>query len=76
METLNLRGIDWVIAGGESSPTARPMDPSWVSAIRDQCQGGGVAFFFKQWGGVQRKKTGRVLDGRNWDEMPELVEIG
>ena len=55
---LNLRGIDWVIVGGESGPGARPMDPEWVTDIRDQCLKAGVAFFFKQWGGVQKKKTG------------------
>ena len=72
---LNLRGIDWVIVGGESGPGARPMDENWVTGIRDQCQKANVAFFFKQWGGVQKKKTGRELDGRTWDEMPELVTL-
>ncbi len=67
---LNLEGIDWVIVGGESGPGARPMDSSWVLDIRDQCQDAGVPFFFKQWGGVQKKKAGRELDGRTWDEMP------
>jgi protein gp37 len=67
---LNLQGIDWVIVGGESGPGARPMDPDWVRAIRDQCQQAGVSFFFKQWGGVQKKRTGRLLDGRTWDELP------
>jgi len=73
---MNLRGIDWVIVGGESGPGARPMNPEWVMQIRDQCLEGGVAFFFKQWGGVQKKRTGRELDGRTWDEMPELVTLG
>jgi len=67
---LNLRGIDWVIVGGESGPGARPMDPAWVTDIRDQCVAAGVPFFFKQWGGVHKKKAGRLLDGRVWDQMP------
>ncbi|MCH9031539.1 MAG: phage Gp37/Gp68 family protein [candidate division Zixibacteria bacterium] len=67
---LNLKGIDWVIVGGESGPGARPMDPKWVIEIRDQCIKARVAFFFKQWGGVQKKKAGRILEGRTWDEMP------
>lgn len=69
---LNLRGIDWVIVGGESGPGARPMDPAWVIEIRDQCLEAGVPFFFKQWGGVNKKKTGRELEGRTWDETPKL----
>jgi protein gp37 len=72
---ISLRGIDWVIVGGESGPGARPMDASWVKDIRDQCLRAGVAFFFKQWGGVQKKRHGRELEGRTWDEMPELVTI-
>lgn len=72
---VNLRGIDWVIVGGESGPGARPMDARWVKEIRDQCQRAGVAFFFKQWGGVQKKRHGRELEGRTWDEMPELITI-
>lgn len=67
---LNLVDIDWVIVGGESGPRARPMDPKWVKSIRDQCRSAGVAFFFKQWGGVFKSRTGRDLDGRTWDEMP------
>lgn len=67
---LNLDGIDWVIAGGESGPNARPMDQAWVEDIRDQCAAAGVAFFFKQWGGRTPKANGRELDGRTWDEMP------
>jgi len=67
---LNLQGIDWVIIGGESGPGARHMDPSWVMGIRDQCNAAGIPFFFKQWGGVNRKKAGRVLEGRTWEEMP------
>lgn len=72
---ISLRGIDWVIAGGESGPGARPMEASWVKEVRDQCLRAGVAFFFKQWGGVQKKRRGRELEGRTWDEMPELVTI-
>ncbi|MHB0884511.1 MAG: DUF5131 family protein [Bacillota bacterium] len=68
--TMDLRNIDWVIVGGESGPGARAMDPSWVSDVRDQCQAADVAFFFKQWGGVNKKRSGRELDGRTWDEMP------
>jgi len=73
MHGLNLRGIDWVIVGGESGPCARPVDPAWVTGIRDQCLRAGVAFFFKQWGGVQKKRNGRNLEGRTWDEMPEAL---
>jgi protein gp37 len=67
---LPLRGIHWVIVGGESGPRARPMDSEWVRSLRDQCVDAGVPFFFKQWGGVNKGLTGRVLDGRTWDEMP------
>lgn len=67
---LDLRGIDWVIVGGESGPGARPMNPAWATDLRDQCQKAGVPFFFKQWGGKNKKRTGRVLEGRIWDEMP------
>ena len=70
---LNLEGIHWVIVGGESGPKARPMDRAWLINIRDQCLRAGVPFFFKQWGGVNKKKTGRVLDGRTWDELPIMV---
>lgn len=70
LHKLNLRGIDWVIVGGESGPGARPMDAGWVREIRDHCKRAGVPFFFKQWGGVFKKRTGRALDGRTWDEMP------
>lgn len=67
---IDLSGISWVIVGGESGPGARPMNPEWVIPLRDQCQAAGVPFFFKQWGGVQKKKRGRELQGRTWDEMP------
>lgn len=66
----DLQGIDWVIVGGESGPKARPMSPCWVEEIRDMCLKAGTPFFFKQWGGFNKKKTGRILDGRTWDEMP------
>lgn len=68
---LNLRGIDWVIVGGESGPQARPVQEAWILQIRDQCLRDQVAFFFKQWGGKNKKKTGRMLEGRTWDEVPE-----
>jgi protein gp37 len=68
---LDLDGIDWVVVGGESGPGARPMDPEWARQVRDRCREAGVPFFFKQWGGVDKKKTGRVLDGRTWDQMPK-----
>jgi protein gp37 len=67
---LDLRGIDWVIVGGESGPRARPIREEWVIDIRDQCQRAAVPFFFKQWGGTRKKKAGRMLDGRLWNEMP------
>ena len=77
---INLTGIHWVIVGGESGPRSRPMQPSWVESIRDQCAESGVAFFFKQWGAfgpkdgnivrLGKKAAGRVLDGRTWDDFP------
>ncbi len=67
---LSLAGIDWVIVGGESGPGARPMNPEWVRNIRDRCITRGVPFFFKQWGGINKKHAGRELDGQTWDEMP------
>lgn len=73
---LCLSGIDWVIAGGESGPRARFMDPKWVLDIRDQCVASKVPFFFKQWGGVNKKKTGRLLEGRTWDQMPKRWLVG
>jgi protein gp37 len=66
---VNLRGIHWVIVGGESGPSARPMHPDWAREIRDQCLARDIPFFFKQWGGLNRKEGGRVLDGCTWDEM-------
>jgi protein gp37 len=73
LERLNLKGIDWVIVGGESGPGARSMHPDWVKSIRNQCENTGVAFFFKQWGGVQKARTGRSLEGHIYDEMPETI---
>ncbi|MBN1345293.1 MAG: phage Gp37/Gp68 family protein [Phycisphaerae bacterium] len=71
IDELPLQGVHWVIVGGESGPGARHMDPHWVRRIRDQCVPANVAFFFKQWGGVNKKATGRALDGRTWDEFPQ-----
>ena len=71
LPSLDLDGIDWAIVGGESGPGARRMDPAWVMEIRDQCVSAGVPFFFKQWGGVNKKRTGRTLQGRTWDEIPK-----
>lgn len=70
IKRLPLEGIDWVIAGGESGPGCRPMEADWVREIRDHCLEQKVPFFFKQWGGVQKKRFGRELDGRRWSEMP------
>ncbi len=71
---LSLRGIDWVIVGGESGPGARKIDPEWVREIRDRCLRAHVSFFFKQWGGVFKSRTGRVLDGQTWSQMPHAAE--
>lgn len=70
---VDFSGIDWVIAGGESGPNARPMDISWGRDLRDRCVRDGVRFFFKQWGGRTSKSGGRLLDGRTWDDMPVRV---
>jgi protein gp37 len=67
---VDLTGIDWVIAGGESGPGARPMQEQWVKSLRDHCAAGGVKFFFKQWGGVRKSKTGRILEDKTHDEIP------
>lgn len=72
IENLNLEGIDWAIVGGESGPGARPMEEEWVTSLRDQCLDANVPFFFKQWGGVNKKRTGRELEGQTWDQMPDL----
>jgi len=71
---LDLRGVHWVIVGGESGPGARPIEESWVLDIRDQCLAAGIPFFFKQWGGMFKNRTGRQLEGRTWDDMPEPRE--
>lgn len=70
---LPLDSIDWVIAGGESGFNSRPVEPEWIRDIRDQCVTARTPFFFKQWGGIRSKSGGRELDGRTWDEMPDLV---
>ena len=70
LPNIDFEGIDWVIVG-ESGPGARPMEADWVRDIRDQCEINDVPFFFKQWGGVFKKKTGRMLDNREWNEMPD-----
>ncbi len=73
---LPLRGIHWVIVGGESGPGARPMHEEWVTEIRDRCVARSIPFFFKQWGGVNKKKTGRALEGQTWDELPSIPRKG
>jgi protein gp37 len=73
LDGINLRGISWVIAGGESGKDARPMQVPWVTGVRDQCERESVPFFFKQWGGRTPKAGGRQLEGRTWDEMPDPV---
>jgi len=70
---LPLRDVDWVIVGGESGARCRPIREEWVRDIRDQCAESGARFFFKQWGGVRKKRTGRILDGRTWNDMPVLA---
>jgi len=72
VSSLVLDGIDWVIVGGESGPGARPVEEQWVLDIKEKCQGAGIPFFFKQWGGVRKKKAGRLLQGRVWDQMPDV----
>lgn len=73
--SLDLTGISWVIVGGESGPGARPMSPAWVRSVRDQCREAGVAFFFKQWGGVRKAETGRRLDGRLHSQFPARPKV-
>lgn len=73
LPNMNLLDIDWAIVGGESGPGARAMQAEWVVDIRDQCLAAGVPFFFKQWGGTRKKTTGRLLEGRTWDQMPTAV---
>ncbi len=71
---LDLKNIDWVIVGGESGPGARPMKKEWVLEIKDKCHDANIPFFFKQWGGVNKKKAGRLLDDKTWDEMPSIAK--
>jgi len=71
LDNLKLDEIDWVIVGGESGPGARSMNLAWVTSIRNQCVDSKVPFFFKQWGGVWKKRNGRILEGRTWDQMPD-----
>src|SRR6266851_5924419 len=73
---VELNDIDWAIVGGESGPHARPMKAEWVQEIRDACRRTGTAFFFKQWGGTNKKRAGRKLDGRTWDEFPVRISSG
>jgi protein gp37 len=70
LPNLPLKGIEWVIVGGESGPGARPIQREWITDIRDQCLHSNIPFFFKQWGGTRKKKAGRLLEGRTWDEFP------
>jgi protein gp37 len=72
---LNLKGISWVIVGGESGPHSRPMKEEWVTSVREQCEASGVAFFFKQWGGARKKLTGRTLNGKTYSEFPKRHEL-
>jgi protein gp37 len=72
---MNLQGIDWVIVGGESGRKPRPMNVDWVLDIQQQCELNDVKFFFKQWGGTNKKKTGRILNGRTYDEMPTTEQL-
>jgi protein gp37 len=72
---IDLSGIKWVIVGGESGPGARPVLQEWVTDIRDQCVSAHIPFFFKQWGGVQKKRAGRELEGRTWDDMPDNIGL-
>ena len=75
LPNLNLKKIDWVIVGGESGHKARPMNSDWVLDIQVQCKKADVAFFFKQWGGKNKKAAGRLLNGRTYNEMPEIIEL-
>jgi len=75
LTNLNLDGIDWLISGGESGVGHRPCQPEWVRDLRDRCQADGVAFFHKQWGGRTPKAGGRLLDGKTWDEFPNLNQV-
>jgi len=72
---MNLQNIDWVIVGGESGRTPRPIKPEWVEQIKLQCQNHNTAFYFKQWGGTNKKKNGRLLDGKEYNEMPKPESV-
>ena len=76
LPNLDLAGIEWVVAGGETGPRARPMDPEWARGLQRKCQANAVKFFFKQWGGASKKRAGRLLDGRACDEMPDFLGFG
>jgi len=76
LSNLDLSGVNWVIVGGESGPGARLVAEEWIIDIRDQCLAAHTPFFFKQWGGFRKKRAGRVLQGRTWDEMPKLARAG
>ena len=73
IKAIPLEGIHWVIVGGESGPKSRPMKESWVESIKSQCEADGTAFFFKQWGGTQKKRNGRLLKGRTYNELPVVA---
>jgi protein gp37 len=73
--SVNLQGVHWAIVGGESGPRARPIDEAWVDEIHDECRRQHVAFFFKQWGGVNKKATGRRYRGQTWDEYPASAGV-
>lgn len=75
LKKLSLKKIDWVIVGGESGRTPRPMEVDWVLDIQDQCERAKVAFFFKQWSGTNKKKAGRMLNGKTFDEMPSILSV-
>ena len=75
IHNISLHDIDWVIVGGESGPGTRPMLHEWVTDLRDQCTTGGIPFFFKQWGGINKKANGRILEGRQWNEKPSLAQV-
>lgn len=75
IQEVNLHNINWVIVGGESGPKSRPMRPEWVTDLRDKCITSNVPFFFKQWGGLNKKKNGRVLEGKTWNEIPSYATL-
>jgi protein gp37 len=72
LNNLRLENINWVIVGGESGPKSRPIEKEWIVSIRDKCLKENISFFFKQWGGVIKKKNGRLLEGRTWNEFPDI----